>query len=120
MQPLKIIAYPLRLENGGVALSADPGAELDLLLEYPLNCRSIDKTYGIGINHLMQMSTDANKLVPLALVEIREKLLKFAKNTQLVSVNIFKERTKPRTIFLKVMYQTSTSNIDKITKIFDE
>jgi hypothetical protein len=100
----KIVQFPLEIVNGRVKLSSDPAAELDLMLEYLPNRRTLNPDYGIDIQFLMQTTIQQIRLASIALLEIRTKFLKYITLTKLVNARLFKKQGIPRVYFLEISF----------------
>ena len=109
----RVIKYPIEFNNGRIVLSQDPGAELDLLLDYPPGRRTLLIDYGIDSKLLLQSSIDQLRISTIILVEMRDKFKRFIRNTELVSARLFKKREKPRTIFAQVLYKEKNEEKNK-------
>jgi len=100
----KIIQFPMEFSNGKVVISDDPGAEIDLLLEYPPGRRTILLNYGIDVKLLQQTTIDQLRLSSVALVEIRDKFKKYIRNTAISKARIFKRKEQRRSVYIEIIY----------------
>jgi phage baseplate assembly protein W len=114
---MKIANYPLRIVDGKIQLAQDPDQEIDVLLDTPARSRLIDRNYGMNLKQLQQTTLNYNSRVPLALLEIRDKLRRYIKNVTLVTARVFKQKSKPRTLFLEIALRTRNTEKNKLVEI---
>lgn len=110
----KIVEFPIQFENNKTIFSEDPGAELDLFLEYPSNRRVRKRDYGLDLNPLMQSTIDLYRLTSMVLIENRTKFERHIKNVTLLSARIYKLKERPRALFIEITYR---ENEDKRIKV---
>ncbi|QQO97379.1 hypothetical protein Molly5_93 [Maribacter phage Molly_5] len=116
----RVTAYPLEIRNGRTLISDDPGSELDLLLDYPVKRRTLDVNYGVSMAQYQQLSfNEIERRAPLILVELRNKFLRYIKNTSLTKVNIFKEK-KSRYFSVEAYYKINQSVASTVKNIGNE
>jgi len=107
----KILQFPMEFSNGRMVISDDPGAELDMILEYPAGRRTVLLDYGIDAKQLQQSTIDQLMLSSVTLVEIRDKFRKFLRNVTLVKARIYKKQERRRAIFIEIIYKEN--NLEK-------